>query len=126
VKNQGQCGSCWAFSTVGSIEGAMQIATGTLTSYSEQQLVDCSTSYGNNGCNGGLMDYGFKYVETHPLQTEGEYPYTAQDGTCSYQASQGVGKVSTYADVSQSASQLEAALNKGPVSVAIEADQSAF
>jgi len=127
VKNQGQCGSCWAFSTTGSVEGAMFLSTGTLQSFSEQQLVDCSKN-GNMGCNGGLMDYAFKYIETNPLMLEGDYQYTARDGTCKYVASKGVGKVKSYKDVSRDStgSQLKAALAKGPVSVAIEADQFAF
>merc|ERR1711998_343745 len=93
VKNQGQCGSCWAFSTTGSVEGAEQIATGTLTSYSEQQLVDCSKQ--NNACNGGLMDYAFKYIETAPLMTEAEYPYTGTHSflsNCKYDSSKGLVK----------------------------------
>merc|ERR1719198_627058 len=125
VKNQGHCGSCWAFSTTGAVEGAWKLAGNSLKSFSEQQLVDCSKQ--NNGCNGGLMDYAFKYIETAPLELESSYPYKGKDGTCSYEASKGVGMVKSFADVSSgSASQLKAALAKGPVSVAIEADKMAF
>ena len=124
VKNQGQCGSCWAFSTTGSVEGAEFLATGKLQSFSEQQLVDCDKV--DQGCNGGLMDNAFKYIESNPLQLESAYPYTGTDGSCSYIKASGVGKVAGFTDVSPSAAQLKAALNKGPVSVAIEADQFAF
>merc|ERR1711967_54311 len=89
VKNQGQCGSCWAFSTTGAVEGSMFLSTGTLKSYSEQQLVDCSKN-GNMGCNGGLMDYAFKYIETNPLMLEADYAYTGRDGSCKYVSSKGV------------------------------------
>jgi len=124
VKNQGQCGSCWSFSTTGSVEGAMFLKTGKLQSFSEQQLVDCDKV--DQGCNGGLMDNAFKYIEKNPLQLESAYPYTGQDGSCSYIKSAGVATVKGFTDVSPSASQLKAAIAKAPVSVAIEADQSAF
>jgi len=127
VKNQAQCGSCWAFSATGAVEGADAIKTGSLKSFSEQQLVSCSTQ--NNGCNGGLMDFAFSYLESHPQQLEADYPYTSghgRQGTCKYDSSKGVGTVSGYSDVRKSASQFKAAVAQQPVSVAIEADQMAF
>jgi hypothetical protein len=109
----------------------MFLSTGTLQSFSEQQLVDCSKN-GNMGCNGGLMDYAFKYIETNPLMLEADYAYTAKDGTCEYVKTKGVGKVKAYKDVprdglfKKKGEQLKAALANGPISVAIEADQFAF
>ncbi|XP_074267615.1 vignain-like [Silene latifolia] len=82
IKDQGQCGSCWAFSTVVAVEGINQIKTGKLISLSEQQLVDCDTTQ-NQGCNGGLMTSAFDFIKRkHGITTEDIYPYTARDGRC--------------------------------------------
>jgi len=126
VKNQGQCGSCWAFSTTGGLEGAWQIASGNLQSLSEQQFVDCDKV--DSGCNGGLMDHGFTFAKGTAIATEDSYPYTAADGSCksSFTTAIPQGGVTGYTDVSNSASALQSALNGNPVSVAIQADQSVF
>jgi cathepsin L len=126
VKNQGQCGSCWAFSTTGGLEGAWQLASGNLVSMSEQQFVDCSKQ--NSGCNGGLMDTAFRFAEGTAVATESSYAYTARDGSCKSSFTTAIprGGVTGYKDVSTSASALTSAVMGSPVSVAIEADQSVF
>jgi C1A family cysteine protease len=128
VKNQGQCGSCWAFSTTGNMEGTIAIMYGSLISLSEQMLVDCSWSYGNLGCSGGLMDNAFKYCETNGLCTEAAYPYTAKDGVCTSSkcTPSAHTHLKTYTDVAHNENSLGAAVDIEPVSVAIEADQPAF
>lgn len=112
------------------MEGAWAIATGKLVSLSEQQLVDCSKKFGNEGCSGGLMDNGFKYEEQAPVCTEDSYPYTAKNGICKASGcTVGIPAhgVKSYVDVKVDDEQsLMDAVAKQPVSVAIEADQMAF
>jgi cathepsin L len=129
IKNQGQCGSCWSFSTTGSVEGAHFLSTNNLVSLSEQNLMDCSTSYGNAGCNGGLMDDAFAYIiANHGIDTEASYPYTAVDGTsCGYKAANSGATISSYKDVtSGSETALATSANKQPISVAIDASHNSF
>jgi C1A family cysteine protease len=124
VKDQGQCGSCWAFSAVASIEGAWKISGHALENLAEQQLVDCSTSFGNHGCNGGWMDYGFKYVITSGgLERTADYPYKAVDQACKFSASKVAGKITGFADVPKNdCKTLLTFAAQGPTSVAIAAN----
>jgi C1A family cysteine protease len=130
VKDQQQCGSCWAFSTVGAIEGAYFINYIYLTQFSEQNLVSCdNAAHGgtDNGCNGGLMDNAFTWIEKNGLCTEEDYPYTSgggKSGTCK-KTCKPVVTVTGFTDVAGESGMIPA-LNKGPVSIGIEADKSAF
>jgi len=122
IKNQGQCGSCWAFSSTGSLEGQNQIKNGDLVSYSEQQLVDCSKAEGNLGCNGGLMDYAFTYVESNGICKESDYAYKGVDGTCKKTCTPALATISGYKDVKNEDDLETAVSNVGPVSVAVDAN----
>jgi cathepsin L len=128
IKNQQQCGSCWSFSTTGSVEGCHFLTTGKLVSLSEQNLVDCSQAEGNMGCDGGLMDDAFQYIiDNKGIDTEASYPYTAEDGTCHYSKKDCGSTVTAFTDVtSGSEDALQQAVNGAPVSVAIDASQPSF
>jgi C1A family cysteine protease len=127
VKNQGSCGSCWSFSTTGSMEGINKIKTGSLISLSEQQFVDCDKGYGDLGCNGGLPENAFQYAKANKIESESAYPYTGAKGTCAYSSSKGQVVLKGQGAVTKnSGSQLQAAVAQQPVSVGIEADKSVF
>lgn len=118
VKNQGQCGSCWAFSTTGSLEGLSFLSNGDLQSFSEQQLVDCSGKYGNMACNGGLMDNAFKFVIDNGIVHEDEYTYKAVKQTC--KQATGDFKISAFTDI-KNCDDLASSLADRPVSIAADA-----
>ena len=128
VKDQGSCGSCWAFSTTGGMEGAYYAKNGKSISFSEQQLVSCDTDYGDQGCNGGLMDNAFQYIAANGLCTETDYPYTSGGGraaSCETGCTIVDGTTGiTYTDVSNSEEALAAAVSQQPVSVAVDADSN--
>jgi C1A family cysteine protease len=124
VKDQAQCGSCWAFSTIGALESGWAIKKGTLLSLSEQQLVDCDRDQ-DQGCNGGLMDNAFTYIEGKGIETEADYKYKAVDGKCAYAASKKTAVALTgFTDVAVSDAALAAAVTLAPVAIGVAANNA--
>jgi len=129
AKDQAKCGSCWAFSATGALEGAAQISNGVLPTLSEQQFVDCAGDYGNEGCNGGMMDNAFDFAKHNDLCSADSYPYTGEDGSCKQQSCDVLVPTSAvvgYTDVGHKDEDLMSALGMQPVSIAIEADRRGF
>ena len=127
VKDQGQCGSCWSFSTTGTVEGAHCAKSGELLSLSEQQLVDCATTF-NMGCNGGNPLITYRYLKSHYAILEDDYSYQAVQGACAYDSSPktDVQVAQTFQVSQNNVSALKQALSQSTVSVLIEADQRVF
>ena len=129
VKDQGQCGSCWSFSTTGALEAMHHRATGVLTSLSEQNLVDCTSKYGNQGCNGGWMDAAFQYIKDNGgIDTEKSYLYEGEEDICRYNPKyKGAMDVGFMNVASGDEDALKKALaTQGPCSVAIDASHQSF
>jgi len=135
VKDQGQCGSCWAFSTTGNVEGQWFLAGNTLIELSEQNLVDCDhecmqyqgEQVCDQGCDGGLMPNAFSYIMKNGIESESDYSYTGMDGTCQFNKKKSVAKVSNWTMVSGDETQMATFLVKnGPVAVAVDAEEWQF
>ena len=127
IRSQGSCGSCYSFSAICSLEALYKVKKGTLPQLSEQQIVDCSSGYGNSGCRGGLMTKSFKYLQAFKSQNRASYPYTGVRGTCKYNSAQGLVNTNGYKNIaSGDVNGHMAALQIAPISVAVAASSSVF
>lgn len=129
VKDQGNCGSCWAFSAVAALEGQHFKMTGNILDLSEQNLIDCSEKQGNHGCKGGTMDNAFNYVQFNGgIDQELAYPYTAKEGSCHFNPLEIGAHCTDHVDIERYSEKAltEALATVGPISVAIDASQPSF
>ncbi|NP_001312206.1 senescence-specific cysteine protease SAG12-like precursor [Nicotiana tabacum] len=129
IKDQKECGCCWAFSAVAATEGLHQLKTGKLIPLSEQELVDCDVEGEDEGCSGGLLDTAFDFIlKNKGLTTEANYPYKGEDGVCNKKKSAlSAAKIAGYEDVPANSEKalLQAVANQ-PVSVAIDGSSFDF
>jgi len=128
VKDQGQCGSCWAFSATEGIESQWFLSGHTMTELSPQQIVDCDQGRGDQGCNGGDVPTAFEYViQTGGMESNKDYKYTGEDGTCQFQASKVVAKISNWTWVTNNVTgedenkMAQILYDQGPLSVCVDA-----
>uniref|UniRef100_A0A3P8ZWX5 Cathepsin S n=2 Tax=Esox lucius TaxID=8010 RepID=A0A3P8ZWX5_ESOLU len=129
VKMQGSCGSCWAFSSVGALEGQLMKTTGKLIELSPQNLVDCSSKYGNKGCDGGFMTKAFQYViDNNGIDSEHSYPYSGVQQPCKYNPAERAANCSRYSFLPEGDENMlkQGLATIGPVSVAIDATRPRF
>jgi C1A family cysteine protease len=138
VKDQGKCGSCWAFSTIGQFEGAHFVATGKLEDFSEQELVDCDIEPGvNEGCEGGFMENALHFLSHHSSIYQDDYKYTGSDDSCSYDKAPHTEVYvehdtatrngdSVFHTLFGTKEDLQAAVSHAPVSIAVQADLPPF
>lgn len=127
VKDQGQCGSCWAFSAIGSVETLYAIQK-NLVQFAEQELVDCSGSFGNDGCDGGWMDNGFDYIIQYGIAAESDYVYRAVDQKCMRdQTTERYMPMNGYVDIPENDNKaLYDGIQVNSISVAVDAEDTAF
>jgi len=129
VLNQGQCGSCWSFSAAESLTSFTALKNGTIIYYSEQELVDCSGSFGNEGCNGGVVQWAYDYVLKNSIESSEDYPYKGFQSRCKKDATQykQYMPLTSYVEIdSGDCNHLAQAIQQQPVSIAIDASGLAF
>ncbi|XP_053182279.1 cathepsin S-like [Scomber japonicus] len=131
VKDQSQphiCGSCWAFTAVGALEGQLALKTGKLVDLSPQNLVDCSTQYGTHGCHGGFYTNAFNYIKDHGIESEASYPYKAEDGQCHHNSNNNVATLIDHTCLApgDEYKMKQAVFTIGPIAVAIDAKPEEF
>ncbi|XP_053183632.1 cathepsin S-like [Scomber japonicus] len=124
----GSCGSCWAFTAVGALEGQLALKKGKLVDLSPQNLVDCATQYGNHGCNGGFYTEAFNYIKYNGIESEASYPGQYQEGQCHHNSNNNVATCYEYNCLPQGNENVMelAVFTIGPIAVAIDANPEEF